>query len=59
MEGELEENGERRCGKNLGITGKRPRLILISPTCLGQSRALSPRPGYYQSNSEPLSLPFV
>ena len=35
MRAKFEENNERRCDKNLGIT-ESGRLILISPTCLGQ-----------------------
>lgn len=55
MRTKFEENTERGCDKNLGIT-ENGRLILISPTCLGQPRTLSHRPGCYQSYSELLSI---
>ena len=56
LEGKFEENYASGCYTNLGHARKRIRWILISPTCLGQPRALSPRPHYYNL-TEPLFIP--
>lgn len=56
LEGKFEENYASGCNTNLGHTRKRIRWILVSLTCLGQPRALSPRPHYYNL-TEPLCIP--